>query len=136
MLLVGLDLARRVVGMELPAEVMRALDEDSEAIRLSHEAMERLARDSSELRGTERTLTQIRYRERFLDRARLFCYLLARHARPNSSDHGWLRLPRPLFGLYYLVRPLRLMSERWREAIRPALRNLAGILPRGLSIRA
>jgi len=30
---------------------------------------------------------------------------------PNATDHRWVRLPRPLWGAYWVLRPIRQMLK-------------------------
>ena len=113
---VGLLLARQLLGAMLPDEVMRLADSDDVAAALAEEAILRLYRedDGGPMGFGPRSLFILRSRERLNDRVR-FCTLRA--LTPTRLDAAALPLPDPLWPVYYLVRPWRLL----RQQVGPAL---------------
>jgi hypothetical protein len=108
---VGLLLARRLLGTTVPGEMMREVDDDHAAAALAEDAIMRLDReDSGGPTGlVSRSLFILRSRERLNDRLR-FCALRA--LTPTRLDAAALPLPDPLWPVYYLVRPWRLLRQQ------------------------
>jgi hypothetical protein len=108
---VGLLLARQLLGAIVPDEVMRGADSDPAAAALAEDAILRLDREDSggPLGFVPRSLFILRSRERLNDRLR-FCALRA--LTPTRLDAAALPLPDPLWPVYYLVRPWRLLRQQ------------------------
>jgi hypothetical protein len=116
----SLLLARQVLKLELPEPIGQYADSDAKARAVADKAQTFLFREnidrspSSDDRG--RYLEVLRYhlalekRQRF----RRAAAMVLRHMFiPNEADWGNLRLPRGLFFLYYLFRPLRLVVKQF-----------------------
>jgi hypothetical protein len=121
-LYLGLRTAQHLFGVRLPP----GLDERSRSVPhmaslVSH--VEESVLDSAgrgysrpELRDSHRWHSEVR--ERLLDRQRTL-----RLPRPTPSDYAFIRLPRAWSGLYYFVRPVRLICRGCAKLIpRRALR--------------
>jgi hypothetical protein len=112
-LLLGLFLAKDLLGAPLPSDINKMAMEDQPIRALAHQAINQLFPNgrASEgvsqdpvLRNIQDQLFYIKVRERFLDRARLRLRLVT---TPTVEDWNLLPLPDPIFPLYYLVRPIR-----------------------------
>gem|GEM_PF-749513 len=111
MLLMGLGLARNVVGTELPAGIEKTLKTDSHAAKLSRHTMEALKAGRSPEKDRRIALRfHLRTRERLRDRAAMILHLAF---TPSYADWKALPLPGPLFPLYRIFRPFRLLFHRW-----------------------
>ena len=106
--LLGLALARRLLGAPLPEAVARAIEEDRRLPRLLAEAEGRMFdEEAGEGEETAANLAfNFRARDGFADRARYAArWLFA----PSPEDWRWARLPDALFPLYRVLRPVRLL---------------------------
>ena len=112
MLWLGLALAGKLLGAHLPERAREAIESDrivADLVRRSEQWLRkgpaaprsRLAEAQYALRGGEC----------FRDRAPMWRYFRERVFRPNEKDRAWLKLPRPLGFLYWLLRPLRLLRD-------------------------
>ena len=113
MLRLGLALADQLTGAALPPEIAEQIEADAVVKQLAAQVRRSLFDDLSPApNGAENTRFYIRARERWRDRWR--CYL--RHAfAPTVTDMIAMRLPRPLFFLYPLLRPIRLLVKYARK---------------------
>ena len=113
MLLLSLLVAERFTGLELPAWATAACDpEASELVNW----VERFYGPASRLPvEAEKAWFHLRCRERLRDRIR---YLLLLWLAPNWDELEFLPLPRALFPLYWVIRPLRLSVKSAALAIR------------------
>lgn len=110
MLLLGLTLARELVGVKLPEEVLRKVREDEAAARLASDAARRMF-DGAEYRpaGFLRSVGfNLRARGRARERLRYFRFILT----PTDGDLAALALPARLNFIYYLLRPFRLLLKK------------------------
>ncbi|MCL5962048.1 MAG: nucleotidyltransferase family protein [Chloroflexi bacterium] len=122
MLLVGLSLANDLLGTMLPAYVLERMQADSAVKSLSARVRGRLQRDIQREPNTwERKLlfTNIRIfnlsvRERPLDKIR---YYLRMALTPTVQETMAFPLPLPrfLYTLYYLLRPVRFVEKHGRR---------------------
>jgi hypothetical protein len=112
MLLLGLHLARELLGADIPENASRRIKTDPAVGELAAEVYEGLFQKHEESRGVlEGSLFRsfhYRMHERRRDR---FRYTLHTMIDPNVAD--WERFPLPewLFPLYYAIRPLRLAGK-------------------------
>ncbi|HET7458474.1 MAG TPA: nucleotidyltransferase family protein [Gemmatimonadaceae bacterium] len=118
------------LGIVLAAELLAAPVPESVASRaraglavraLAADVLGRLFRDEPEgeaAKDLARSVFQLRSRERLRDRVRLL-------ATPNEGDWERFPLPAPLYPLYYLLRPLRLLAKY--GAGRRAVAIVAGV---------
>jgi len=111
-------LAADLLGAQAP-EACASLAADPAVARLAATVGADLFRRSPPCR--ELTLTDrsfhVRAQDRMRDRVR---YLWHAAVIPNQPDWALVRLPEPLRGLYYLIRPLRLAVKYARLLFRPA----------------
>lgn len=61
--------------------------------------------------------------ERPVDRIRFGLEQAAQYVAPNEKDRAWIALPDRLGFLYYLLRPVRLLTHRWSGSIPSSLRH-------------
>jgi hypothetical protein len=115
----GLLLTAQILSLELPERIGQYIGDDPKARLLVGKAQTFLFRENKDhspyLDDRTRYLEVLRYRMAF-ERAHPFHNGVARVLRrafiPNEADWRSLRLPRGLYFLYYLVRPIRLVIER------------------------
>lgn len=108
MLHVGLLLARQILDLPLPEEILASIDADRPVKNLVSEARKRLSENELPVPGfVEKTRFQVWSRERRGDKAR---YCALRLLTPSYEDCS-PELPPSLSFLYYGVRPLRLLRD-------------------------
>ena len=135
LLAVGLLLTQELLGTPLPGEVAAWIRHDPLAYQLAQEVSDGMRREPEALAAAEladRGAFFIRARERLADRiaigvrlhripagvdrtalplaARIYVSL-ARALRPKDRDRDVVRLPGAISGLYYLIRPVRLLGK-------------------------
>jgi hypothetical protein len=119
MVLCSLALAERAFAVPVPAGLAAAAKRDSEVLTVTARAM---AGWQSNAFGPAAVAVP-RFHVRCFDRRRdRFRYVALLALAPNWDDIEWVLLPRALTPLYWLLRPLRLLSRR----LPPLLRLLAG----------
>ena len=112
MLLLAVDLAHSLELCEVPAELLDAARRDSHLASLRR----RVTLGIFDLRRAVKLddwSIALRTIESTRDRAR---YIVERVVTPKMSDHALMPLPRPLYPLYYLARPL-LVAIKHRERL-------------------
>lgn len=108
-LLLGLALAQEFCAVKLPPSVSDRIERDRRLERIRRHARRRLLSGRGDLPGFRETaLFQMRAQDRWRDRIR---YLFLRLFLPTMEDWKQVRLPDPLFFLYFLFRPLRLAGD-------------------------
>jgi len=115
----GLLLTTQILSLELPQRISQYVCVDAKARLLVSKALTFLFRENKDhspyLDDRSRYLEVLRYRLAF-ERAHPFrngaATVLRRAFIPNEADWRSLRLPRGLYFLYYLFRPIRLVIER------------------------
>ena len=123
MLLFGLHLASTLLDTSLPEKIELQVRADRTIDILGRQVSEELLRGAYEPSGIleERPFLYMKLREHWRDRWQLFLHYcpeyFARMVTPNALDHVFLPLPNALSSLYYVVRPLRLMSSYARQAL-------------------
>jgi hypothetical protein len=115
----SLLLTGQVLGLELPGPISQYASHDTKAHMLAKRAQTFLFRENDDrsryLDDRSRYLEVLRYRLAFAKGWRWrngAAVVFGRAFVPNEADWHWVRLPRPLYFLYYLVRPVRLVIER------------------------
>jgi hypothetical protein len=107
-LALGLLLAHRVAGATIPQAVLRRSELDTTASNLAQHIQENLF-DSP---GSTPT-GLVPYGIQLLDlRDQIGLLLSLDFLRPNERDRAFLRLPKSLSALYYLIRPFRIFRDR------------------------
>jgi len=111
-LAVSVLLAEDLLATEIPPRLAEGLQVDRAARALAARARAGIFEEPDESWGTEADYTfQFELRERFRDRAKVRLRHWLPRLKPNSRDRQFLRLPRSLGPLYYLIRPVRLALQ-------------------------
>lgn len=109
MLLVGLALARELLGAVVPAAVSEAIEADSVATALARKICVRYRQSPDRPPGiVERSLFHLKAKERLRDKVGYCLHVLI---TPSVADWEFLRLPGALSFLYFLLRPIRLIRK-------------------------
>ncbi len=109
MLLVGLRLARDLLGLVLPDDIGEMVDADPTVGRLTRRVKGRIyGLDESPLDFYEKYAFYFRIRERPRDRIE---YLFRMIITALLIEWRTLRLPRSFLALYYMLRPFRLVKK-------------------------
>jgi hypothetical protein len=121
MLALGLRLAQKCCGLNIPAHVLADVDPDCAMQRMSEQVSAQLFNTFGAADSTETNL----YNLRIMDRKRdAVISALRAIFVPTLPDWQALALPAPLHSLYYAFRPLRLSkvytSSLWRRMRRDA----------------
>jgi hypothetical protein len=113
--IIGCLLMRDVTECTLPAEVNARIASDALAVRLARVARERLLAEGPKASANE-GLGGILWESLALDTPGLMAaHLVARLVTPGMWDWESGRAPEHLPGLYYVLRPLRLVMARLRR---------------------
>jgi hypothetical protein len=111
-LFLGLALASDLLGTTLPEEIAQRVRTDPAVSTLARRVHERLFRTSG---GSPRRFPEVMFRpihvqmrERLRDKVR---YCVRSATTHTVGDWMALPLPRPLFSLYYVLRPIRLVGK-------------------------
>jgi hypothetical protein len=114
-LLLGVSLADEFFGYSPPALVSLAIGQDAMVARLTGDVWDYyLGVRQPSTSAIQTALFQVRSRERGVDRLK---YWLFRIFAPNWEEVEWLPLPRALFPLYWLLRPVRILWHYGPEAL-------------------
>jgi hypothetical protein len=109
MLLLGLFLARDLLGAQPPEAVFHEAQSDARVRSLAAQVKAWLPLEEDPPTGALPSMRfHLAVRERLHDRIR---YCLEGGLRPSYADWQFLPLPDPLFSLYYLIRPIRIMWQ-------------------------
>ena len=109
MLLLGLFLARTLLGAPLPENIERAALADEQVVKLAGEVARRLFTAPEAAPGILADIGfHLRARKRLRGKVDYFRFIFT----PTDADLTVFRLPASLSFIYYLVRPLRLMVKR------------------------
>lgn len=107
-LALGVLLAHRVVGASIPESVLRRFTADSSMLTLARHVEEAPFDPSSSVLSN-----RTGYRVQLLESSDRIRYLFSlKSLRPNDIDRAVLPLPKKLRGLYYVIRPLRILWDR------------------------
>lgn len=105
MLYLGLALARKFVGANIPEAILREIGADPTTMQLTDDVTSKiLSADSEELGAVSFTRFLLRLRCGFADRT---LYLMNFLFSPSLHDWDWVRIPHRLAFLYVFLRPLR-----------------------------
>jgi len=107
--LTGLYLAQRLLALPMPDEIARVVEAERACLplaRLVHGVLTRHAGEYPALpgQGKFRVLTSDSFRPPL---RWIAGEIVPGIITPTDTDHRWLRLPRPLWGAYWLLRPIR-----------------------------
>lgn len=120
----SLSLANNLLGADIPSRIKSASARTSEAEQLTADVVGRLFSDSQESMSISQWYSyHLKMKERVRDRIKIHYHYYMRYfrlaLRPNERDRKLLLLPSSLGGVYYLLRPLRLIND---HAIAPLMR--------------
>lgn len=114
-LLLGLSLAESFFEYCPPKEIRDSIGNDAVVQQLTMQVWEYYAEIRQPASSAVQTLQfHSRSRERFPDKMR---YFLLKLFAPNWEEVEWLPLPRPLFPLYWVLRPVRLVLQYGPELL-------------------
>ncbi|MDQ1522485.1 MAG: hypothetical protein QOE47_409 [Pyrinomonadaceae bacterium] len=105
MLLLGLYVARDLLGAPLPEQVERQLQADPEIVPLAEQIYARLFAGDAAGGMSGYFIFQLKARPRLRDKFNYCRYVIS----PTEEDLTLLKLPAPLSFVYYLLRPLRML---------------------------
>lgn len=109
-LLFGLSLANTLLGTSLPQGILERIRFNPVIKSLISPVNEQLFCEVGKpLRALEKVVFQLKIIDYLSDRVRFI-------AAPTAYDTELLHLPRPLYFLYYLFRPIRLI---WKFVLKP-----------------
>jgi hypothetical protein len=115
-LYLGLLAGEDLLDIALPNEVRQNAKLLPEVTSLITHVRERVLDESRNRYSRPELLVESRWhsevRERIRDRDRLLRTLISA-TTPTQADYSFVRLPLPLFSLYHLVRPIRLIYKCW-----------------------
>jgi hypothetical protein len=115
MLLLSLEIARRLLGVELPEAVLARIEKDPQARRMAaYSAAPYLTAPGRVPGSFEVPVYLLQARERLSDRLRYLLFLTT----PSVKDWEEHPLPDSLSFLYYFLRPVRLLAEHGLEPLR------------------
>lgn len=103
-MLTGLSLASSLLGAEIPAPAVRGIDADQTVSRLAEESKLLLQSEPGSGEAVRRYLFQLSARQGLPGKIALAYSILMDR---TAQDGNWIMLPRPLWWLYGLLRPLR-----------------------------
>jgi hypothetical protein len=110
-LLLGLCLARDLLGTTLPPDIAVQIDSQTAVQSLAERLRTRLLTETQHpLSLLEQQLLYPKMRERFMDKLPYLLHLVRQALTPTTQDHQHLRLPPWLALLYYPYRLIRLIA--------------------------
>ncbi|MDH3603867.1 MAG: nucleotidyltransferase family protein, partial [Candidatus Tectomicrobia bacterium] len=110
-LLVGLCLARDLLGATLPHNIQVQIDSQTAVQSLAERLRTRILSETQRpLSLLKQQLLYPQMRERFMDKLPYFLHLIREALTPNTRDHEHLPLPPWLAFLHYPYRPFRLIT--------------------------
>ena len=112
-MLAGLSLASTLLGAKLPESVVRRVRSDKTVLHLVETTVQNLQRNQSSQEPFSRYLFQMKAKQGLQKKIALACSILTDR---TSQDGDWIMLPRPLWWLYGLLRPLRMSGKILRRA--------------------
>jgi hypothetical protein len=111
--MLGIRLCQRLLGIDLPVEVTRAVDHATRIDDLAEKVEQSLPEPVDDIIGL--TKFRLAVRERWQDRIK---YCWRRAVRPTYKDASVVKLPPSLFFVYYLIRPFRLAAIALTEILK------------------
>jgi Uncharacterised nucleotidyltransferase len=120
----ALLLTKDLLEISLPEKVLKEIESDATAKFLSRQVIQQLFSEPiEEAQGVPQVLFHMSTRERVADRFEIFVSLMNTHGwfTPSVYDEQFLPLPKFLYFLYYLIRPIRLLG-RYRLSLANYLR--------------
>ncbi|TVP66097.1 MAG: hypothetical protein EA342_12755 [Leptolyngbya sp. LCM1.Bin17] len=123
MLLLGCFLAHNLLDVHLPPEVLSKIDADPQIKSLASQVYQRLSGETQYPCQEDYTMASFKFHlqvmERLEDKIRYSWKCLIGHTifplfkvfRPTAADREFYELPQAFYGLYYLIRPFRLIRN-------------------------
>ena len=122
MLFLGLSLAKELLNASIPEEVLKQINTNPKVKKLSLQVQQRLFQESDGSSGILREyFFYLKSRERLQDRIK---YSILFALTTKAGDLAILTLPKPLFFLYYLIRPIRLIGKYWPRIVKFFIQRL------------
>ena len=112
-MLVGLFLASKLLGADLPEPVVRRIHADAAIAELAETATHNLLRNVHAGEPVSRYVFQLKAKQGLWGKIALAYSILFER---TAEDANWIMLPRPLWWLYFLLRPLRIGLRMLRLA--------------------
>ncbi|MBD2663367.1 methyltransferase FkbM family [Richelia sinica FACHB-800] len=127
-LFLGLFLAHELLATELPQNVLQKIQKEQVINLLARQVCQWLFSDLSEVNNSaktdERKAFYFNVRERKRDIIPLLTYRIYMLLAPNKADRRFISLPNSLSFLYYLVRPIRLITKQLFRAVKLLKRRI------------
>ncbi|MGB5595458.1 MAG: nucleotidyltransferase family protein [Crocosphaera sp.] len=111
MLFLGLFLAKELCDIHLPDKVLEQIKADPMITSLAMQVCQWFFKEDAPDLGLERKLFYLKVRERLQDIIVHIPYLVEYSVTPSKTDQDFLFLPDSISFLYYLVRPIRLITQ-------------------------
>lgn len=115
-MLTGLSLASSLLDATIPQPALRAIQADPRISRLAQQAAQQLHSISASHEAVSRYLFQLRSKQGFRGKAALAWSI---GMERTANDGNWKMLPRPLWWLYGILRPMRIGSKFFRRSAAP-----------------
>lgn len=117
----GLYLAQTLLDLQLPSTVstwVQANQPSSQLLDTIHHNL--FVSNTRNVPEIERSLFYLRTRERYADKMQTLLGVLDLSGwfHPTVADRNWIKLPAQLSFLYYLLRPVRILSKYQRDILR------------------
>lgn len=107
-MLTGLSLSSAMLGAEIPAPALRRIRADVLVPRLADQAIRELQSEPTSREAVRRYLFQLKAKKGLAGKIALAYSILVDR---TPHDGNWIMLPRPLWWLYVLLRPLRMSAK-------------------------
>lgn len=111
-MLTGLSLASSLLGAELPASAAARIRADARVSQLVERTIRNLQTNQDPSESTSRYFFQMKAKQGLGGRIALAYSIVINR---TAKDGRWVMLPRPLWLLYGILRPLRMSSKLLRE---------------------
>jgi len=107
-LALGVLLARRIAGAQVPPPVLRSFENDRTARKLADFLQKHVVEEPGRMPDG-----RVPYNVQILGfRERAYVVLSPTFLRPNARDRAVVKLPKALEPLYYVIRPFRVLLDR------------------------
>lgn len=115
----GLILAQKLLGAGLPEKVAGRITKDTEATLLAEQVCSWLSgvRPPPEAGSKEEDKFFMRSKEGWGAKAVYAWHIYSLAWQPSPADRAFIRLPRALDPAYYVVRPIRILSQRIKRVL-------------------
>lgn len=110
LVLMGAAITSRLFQLTLPDSVQNKINQDKHIEPLLQMAYQNIFSPADgQTLLLEQYLFQLKMQPNFVTRLRLIRYILSRRLQPNSKDLETMHLPKILYPLHYVLRPVRLI---------------------------